>query len=454
VSPTLSPIRNRLWKLGFAVSLLLLTLSVGNALIAPEKAISGKALGHDFIAFYTGGHLVRSEQLDKLYDLEAIRSFQKQLMTTANLDTDRGMAGFAPWWNPPFAALPFAPLAALDYADALSIWMILSGTVMVLTLAVLVKLLGARDWRTWGLLPLLFVSNMPFVQAMTHGQNTFITLGLVLAVVILWRSEMPLAAGLVAGLLAYKPQHMAIIALVLCCSMGRQAILGLATTGVLLLTINLTALPGTLGDFLVRMPANLQAFQENQAYYWERHATFKAFWRLMFQGHDLGRTAPIVTLLWCASMAPFAIGLVLAAWREAGRKWIGDFQDFVRTERTRDRLIAATIATAPLLMPFSFDYDLLLLTIPAVLWARELIKTHRPLQAVDRVALVGFVGLYLWSFVNPAIAGRIGVNGTVLFVALIAGSLIARALQRETETGQQEDAEPVKPTIHVLRQAA
>ena len=73
---------------------------------------------------------------------------------------------------------------------------------------------------------------------------------------------------------------------------------------------------------------------------------------------------------------------------------------------------------------------------------------------VDRVAVFGFVGLYLWTFVNPALAGRIGVNGTVLFVALVAGSLIVRALRREAEPAEQQEAEPVKPTIHVLRKAA
>jgi hypothetical protein len=444
-----APIRKRLWKLGFALALLLVTLTIGNAMIPKEKAVSGKMLGHDFLAFYTGGHFARTEQLAKLYDLDAVRNFQASMVKSAGLEVEKG---YGPFWNPPFVALAFEPLAALDYPDALKVWMILNGAVMVLTVGVLVKLLGAGDWKTWALVPLFFMANMPFIQAVSHGQNTFITLGLLLAVVILWRNEMPLAAGLIAGLLAYKPQHAAIVALVLCCSLGRQAILGLGVTGVILLVINITALPGTLQDFLFKMPANLTAFQEAQPYYWERHATFKAFWRLMLMGKSLGSTTPLVMLLWCCSMAPFAIGLVLAAWREAGRKWVGGFQELIKTERTRDRLIAATIAAAPLLMPFSFDYDLLLLAIPAVLWARELIKDRKPLSGVDRVAMFGWVGLYLWTFVNPALAGRIGVNGTVVFLAIVASAMICRSLKRDAVAEVQET--PVEPTIHVLRKAA
>jgi hypothetical protein len=91
-------------------------------------------------------------------------------------------------------------------------------------------------------------------------------------------------------------------------------------------------------------------------------------------------------------------------------------------------------------MPFYFDYDLLLLAIPAVLWAREFVNQHhrRPLAGVDRVCLFGWVGLYLWTFLNPPLAGRMRLDLSVVFVALIAGSLIVRALQAATEANQAE----------------
>lgn len=450
--PTVAPIRKRLWKLGFAVALLFATLGVGNAVIDRDKAVTGKMIGHDFLAFYTAGHFVRTEQFQKLYDLDAVKAFQTQTIAAAGLEVEKG---YGPWWNPPFAALAFSPLAALPYGDALKIWMILSGTVMALSLAVLMKLLGSRDWKVAALVPLFFIASMPWIQAVNHGQNTFITLGLLLAVVILWRSDMALGAGLVAGLLFYKPQHAAVIAMVLCLSMGRQAILGLAVTGVTLLAINVTALPGTLADFLFRMPANLQAFQEAQPYYWERHATFKGFYRLMLQGKELGETSSTVRLLWAASLAPFAAGLILAAWREGGRKWVGGFQSLVAHENARDRLIAATIVSAPLLMPFCFDYDLLLLSIPAVLWAKELIsrKPRQPLAGVDRIALFGWIGLYLWTFLNPPLAGPMRLSLTVPWLAIVAGAMVWRAIQgaQNVHEIQQDNTTEINAP---LRQAA
>ena len=40
---------------------------------------------------------------------------------------------------------------------------------------------------------------------------------------------------------------------------------------------------------------------------------------------------------------------------------------------SRDRGIAAAIVCTPLLTPFYFDYDLLLLSVPAVLFAAEVL---------------------------------------------------------------------------------
>jgi hypothetical protein len=93
------------------------------------------------------------------------------------------------------------------------------------------------------------------------------------------------------------------------------------------------------------------------------------------------------------------------------------------------------------------------MSIPAVLWARELIKDRKPLASADRWCLFGFVGLYLWTFVNPALAGRIRVDASVLFIAVISASLIRRALQREAAIEQQDESQPTVDAF-AIREAA
>src|SRR5207302_10391930 len=91
----------------------------------------------------------------------------------------------------------------------------------------------------------------------------------------------------------------------------------------------------------------------------------------------------------------------------------------------RDRLIAATVVAMPLLMPFYFDYDLLLLSAAAVLVARE--PSEKPITAT-------WIVLALWLVVNSSVARWTHVNGTVIVLATLTTMLIARALRREAQT--------------------
>ena len=120
------------------------------------------------------------------------------------------------------------------------------------------------------------------------------------------------------------------------------------------------------------------------------------------------------------------------------------------TDRTwRDRLIAATICCAPLLMPFYFDYDLLLLAVPAVLFAAEELarpageKRDRPTIWLARAWLV----LYLWTMINPGLANQTHVNGSVLLLSAIAVLMTLRATPRKQPPVEVSDSKPAAVTM-------
>jgi hypothetical protein len=80
----------------------------------------------------------------------------------------------------------------------------------------------------------------------------------------------------------------------------------------------------------------------------------------------------------------------------------------------RDQLIALTLLATPLLMPFYFDYDLLLLAVPATLYAANRIGKPN-----DVLATSLWVVLALLLFVNPYVATATRANvATVLLGAL------------------------------------
>ncbi len=473
------PLAKKLWLTGSGVALFIGTLAVANFFIGPDRAVTRAMLGHDFQVFYTAGTFVNTGRSGELYDLNKIKDFEAELGRRYKLDVG---PGFGPIWNPPFFSWIFSPLARLPYPQALSVWFGVSLLSLGISLLILMHGLSLglrRRWRMklvdqgrspaesvflpvsrmiyppcsplppvppragWSLravlLPMLVLSSMPFVQALSHGQNTFLSLLLLTITVMFWRSERALLAGLLGGLLFYKPQLGMVVAVAMMLTQGRRAVLGLVITGTALLLVNVLTLPGTLAAFMVQMPKNLRFMQEQNAYFWERHVTFKGFWRLLIQGHEIGPTSWTVSILSLVCMTAVTAGLLYAVmeWRKE------------RTPAQTDRLIAATVCSMPLLMPFYFDYDMLLMAIPATLLARGITMQGRDRKFwADRWVVRCWGMLFIATMVNAGTAKLTHVNLTVPALSAVAACMIARAIA--TRRRIQSTATTTKP----LRAAA
>jgi len=111
-------LRKRLWLGAVGVAIFIGTIFSGYAL-TPKPANSHAAVGYDFIAFYTAGRFVLDGRSSELYDLHAVAAFQHDLALRNG--TDLGTA-VGPWWNPPFYAWVFVPLAMLPFPLAMKVW--------------------------------------------------------------------------------------------------------------------------------------------------------------------------------------------------------------------------------------------------------------------------------------------------------------------------------------------
>lgn len=437
-----APLSTRLWQGGGLVAAVVLTVVVMNFVLPPDRTVGRSMLGHDFLAFYTAGTLVRDGRPELLYDLSTTRQVQQEVGTRHGLDLGDG---FGPFWNPPFYALAFAPLAGLPYPAAAAAWVAFNVLCAAGAIAILCRIVAraagvwagfgpageASAWRYWLLVPLIACFSMPFLQALSHGQNTFTSLLLLAGAVALWRSRRAFAAGAVCGLLFYKPQLAAVVAAMITITLGWRALAGLALSGGCLLAAGEIAMPGTLALYLKQLPVNLAFLQVDSAYLWERHATLKSFWRLLLQGRGAGEMAGPAMIAWAASAGLVALGLAAAAWNTLRQRRFDDPFDPHTRARQTDRLIAATIAAMPLLMPFYFDYDLLLLAIPFTLLSAERLAAPpaggTPVHEHDRTLAKVAAMLFAWLMVNPGVARDGGINVTVLLVAAVAGLFIARA---------------------------
>ncbi len=436
-----SPFVRRLWKwaVGWALALVIL---VGSSFILPDDPTQPSlALGGDFIAFYTAGSMVNQDRAHLLYDLDAVREFQQALRVEQQFpDT---VATLTPWWNPPFVAWVFAPLAKLSYPVALGVWEAINAVCLLTGLLILsyffltpkeaqTDLESPRPacrgflshWKTWGLFVLLVICSSPALQTFSHAQNTGVTLLLLSGVVVCWTQRRAMLAGLLAGLLFYKPQHAAILSVCLVIFLGRRALLGLLMTGTTLLLLDLATLPGAMQRWLVDVPINLANLQNNVAYFWDRHVTIRSFWRLVYQGTDVG---PTETMAWgMGVVCVVGVGAVIALTIWRARRTA----DLARFDR---RTISLILLSTPLLLPFCFDYDLLLLAVPVALYASERVTLSTPR---DVWLTRSWIALYVWTFVNPGLAGRIDFNGTVLVLGAVL-ALEVRRCWRDTGAGAQ-----------------
>ena len=444
-----------------AVALFVAILVVANGFVAHAQPFRLTRLGHDFLPFYVAGSLLREGRPQDMYDLDVIRAREQQVAAANGLP---GGAGFGPFWNPPFYAMPFVGMSTLSYETALVAWLGINLAALAIATTLLCRLVASApllpcatrhsaphpsplarvrgrgsgtNWRTWGLVPLLLLASTPFFLAFTHGQNTFISLLLLTLAVLAWRSRRGFLTGLVLGLLTYKPQLAALVALIAFIDLGWRVALGACLSGGLLLIASMVAMPGIVETYLAAMPRMLRYMQVEHPYMWERHGTLRAFWRLLLQGRAAGEATAATNVLTLGSAGMLLAGLLWAAVR---------CRVSATDARTRDRVIAATVAAMPLIMPFYFDYDLLLLAIPAALYAVE--RLNRPageplaMRGADRWVVPAWCGLYLWLIVNPDVAERTRVNGAVLLLAVLAGALLARALRRDAETAQCTLDEP------------
>ena len=358
--------------------------------------------GRDFLAFYAAGTLAREGRTQDLYDLDTIREIEQQTAISAGIDLGDAVG---PWWNPPVYAWAFAPLSALSFNHAQLVWTGINFAAAGAAAWLLGRIVAPTGSPDRALLALLLLACAPFLQSITHGQNSAISLLIVAAAVTAWRRGNDFTAGVCVGLLGYKPQLAAALGVVLVLHRGRRAFAGLALVGTAVLLLTLTTMPGALADYFRRLPQNLHAIQVESTYLWERHVTLRAFWRLLLQGRGAGETLPLVHALTILSAAPLLTGLAFASFRA----------------RSAGALIAATLAAAPLLMPFYFDYDLLLLAAAGAL-----------ATAPCRRTLALWSALFLWLYVNPYVAGAMRLNVSVPLLYGLAGSLLLTALRRET----------------------
>jgi alpha-1,2-mannosyltransferase len=196
--------RMRLWALAVlaaSVAGLLYLLATSNGL----NDYQNRPLGTDFSNVYAAGTYVLEGHAALPFDWPAQHAREQAIF---GADTP-----FYGWHYPPFFLFVAAALALLPYTPALAVW---QGATLLLYLGA-IRAIVRRTWPAVGadrLVPLLALAFPAVFINIGHGHNGFLTAALLGAALALL-DRRPALAGLLFGLIAYKPQFGLLIPLVL-----------------------------------------------------------------------------------------------------------------------------------------------------------------------------------------------------------------------------------------------
>lgn len=317
-----------------------LYLSLSTAMVDPLN----RPVGTDFMNVWAAGKMANEGRAAEAYDWDKHRAVQN----TA-LPWHKGVdIPYYGWHYPPMFLMVAALLAMLPYGGALFMWM---ATTLPLYVATVRRALPTRESIYLALaFPAVFIN-------LGHGQNGFITTALIGGGVMLLNTR-PYLAGVLFGLLAYKPQFGILIPVALLMGWHWRAIYAAG------MTVVLTALASykffgeeTWLAFFNSLKLTRGIVLEQGSTGWEKIQSIFSVARMWGGSVELAYAAQAVFALIAATAVAWA-------WKQ----------------KTDIRLQGAALVTASLLAtPYILDYDLVALALPvAWLAACGMEKGFRP----------------------------------------------------------------------------
>src|SRR5262245_46259714 len=369
---------------------------------------AGRIKGSDYIQFFVMGSLMHEGRADALYDAQAHLAEGRR-----RIHNDLTLYASHPNYGPQ-VALAFAPLASMPYLWSLLAFLTLSAAAYAFGVWMVWR--GSEALTPYGRVVAVLAAGSPLLLTVVrYGQaSAFALLALSLALAAFRRGRLFLA-GFAIGCLAYKPQLGVIFGIVFVLTREWRVVGGAATA------VAVQAL-------VAWMAAGSTALQQYVRELW-----------LLTQHPNLVETHPselysirgFVHLLVPYEPVVAAVGVaaLIAAVALGARSWSSKSGLDVRF----GTIVVLTILASPHLL----SYDLLLLTLPLLVFANWAAQhaDHRYRAPVS----ASLVLLYFAPFSGMIIARLTGVQVAVPVMALLAW-LMCRSAEASRSTQLDRDA--------------
>jgi hypothetical protein len=343
--------------------------------------------GGDFLQEWIGGYLVASGNADRLYDADYTKQLQHDPAIIGYRWSERR---YLPMVYPPYYYAGVRPLATLSSVAATLVWAGLMVAALGFALVVCRRLAG---WNAaaLGWVAVLALVFPPLVENLITSQKATVLLLLFAATYALLRAGSPFFAGVAFGLVAFKPQLAAPIAVMMLCKRQWRFVLGGATTGVVLLLVSLATSWQACEDY-VRFALGTGSYLQSPGYDLAKAHNWRGFFTLLADGQASAWEISLATLVACFATLFFAWRLFAGPFDAASDRFPRQFAG----------LMIATVLVSPHLL----TYDLTILLLPVLLLATG--SASRP-----RAAAV----IYAACAVSTPLVGILGLQVSVLVLA-------------------------------------
>jgi hypothetical protein len=374
---------------GYSLILLAIcTLAVVGWIAASDGLIdrNSKPIGTDFSNVYAAGTLIWQGRPAEAYEPARQHAAEKAVFGGREVP-------FYGWHYPPFFFLIAFLVASVPYAWGLSIWLVAS---LAAYLAAMRAILPRPETLLVALaFPAVFVN-------IGHGQNGFLTAALLGGALHLL-DRRPWLAGVLIGLLAYKPQFGVLIPVALLAGGRWNTIGAAAATVAALAAISFV----TLGSSVWHAFADSMTF--TQTVVLEQGDT----------GWEKIQSVFSAARMWGAGVpTAYAIQIALGLTLAASLAWL--WQSDAAFE-----LKAAALATGSLLAtPYVLDYDLVVLAVAIAFFAR-----HGLSRGFHRFEISLLAAAWIVPLLSRVIAGATGIPLGLLVVLALYVFTLQRAVR-------------------------
>lgn len=353
---------------------------------------TGRLKAPDFLQFYTYGALVNAGAENRLYDASAHAEIARRV------DQRLTLSAFQPNYSP-VIALFAAPLARLPFPSAMAVFSALSVALYCCAVGLLTRV-TASQWNVRAPL-VLFAAAWPTVFVLLrYGQLSALSLLVVSAATFAAARSRVGLAGLVLGLLVYKPNLLVTPVLLFLMMREWRLLAGLAMGAGAQLLVDL-AVVGPLGmRQYIGVLINLAQRPELVQFFPAESHSVRGFVRLLLPWPGLVTVTGLVAI-------PLATWLAVRVWH--------------RHHDWRPRW-SALVTAALLASPHLLTYDLLLLAVPLVLiadWQIEASRGDTPEEWRWGLALLYF-GAWPGTFIARLYHVQISTVGMLLVLWLLA----------------------------------